>query len=458
YKEQILITYYTGNDKDIESILVDEEEVYVDYKKIVKYDFLDRVFCYQKRLWVHIPKNAKDRLEVLINNEQAMINWQNYSIEINAIREKFNQLKKNICDIWLLMDRDIEADDNAEHLYRYIMQNHPEKKIIFALSKESPDWKRLEKEGFNLVECYSKAFFDISSKVKFFISSHTPASFKVRLNSGQKFLFLGHGVDAVDISKWFNSLNINVRFLSSTQEYDSIAGDYNSYALSKKEVVITGQPRHDKLLKYNRFNNQTILIMPTWRLYLVKNRVLTFDRELVDNFLESEYYRKWFSFINSSEFKDLIEKYKYNVNFVPHFNMRDIINKCNFPNYINVSYRINNNSLQKIFQNCDLMITDYTSASFEVGYLKKPVIYYQFDREYFFNNHSYKQGWFDYEKYGFGPVVFSEQKLIEKLQYYLKNGMCLEEKYLKNIDNIFKFRDLKCCERVFKYIDNLNLD
>ncbi|HEF9067789.1 TPA: capsular biosynthesis protein, partial [Campylobacter coli] len=62
YKEQILLTYYTGDDKDIESILIDREEVYVDYKKIVKYDFLDRVFCYQKRLWVHIPKNAKDRL------------------------------------------------------------------------------------------------------------------------------------------------------------------------------------------------------------------------------------------------------------------------------------------------------------------------------------------------------------------------------------------------------------
>ncbi|EAI7871061.1 glycosyltransferase family 2 protein, partial [Campylobacter lari] len=52
YKEQILITYYTGDDKDVESIRIDNEVIYVDYKKIVKYDFLDRVFCYQKRLWV----------------------------------------------------------------------------------------------------------------------------------------------------------------------------------------------------------------------------------------------------------------------------------------------------------------------------------------------------------------------------------------------------------------------
>ncbi|EJK6728588.1 glycosyltransferase family 2 protein, partial [Campylobacter coli] len=106
YKEQILITYYTGDDKDIERILVDEEEVYVDYKKIVKYDFLDRVFCYQKRLWVHIPKNAKDRLEVLINNEQSMVGkYGEYSLDIKSIRKEFQKrLPKS--NIWLLMDRD----------------------------------------------------------------------------------------------------------------------------------------------------------------------------------------------------------------------------------------------------------------------------------------------------------------------------------------------------------------
>ncbi|MCR8687320.1 hypothetical protein, partial [Campylobacter sp. 1569] len=61
-------------------------------------------------------------------------------------------------NIWLFADRDIEADDNAEHLYRYVMQNHPEQEIVFALRKESPDWDRLEKEGFNLIEFGSFEF------------------------------------------------------------------------------------------------------------------------------------------------------------------------------------------------------------------------------------------------------------------------------------------------------------
>ncbi|EAK9890064.1 capsular biosynthesis protein, partial [Campylobacter lari] len=455
YKEQILITYYTGDDKDIESIIVDEEEVYADYEKIVKYDFLDRVFCYQKRLWVHIPKNAKDKLEVFINNKQAMIGWNVFSIGVSSIRNKFISLKKNAYNIWLLMDRDIEADDNAEHLYRYIMQNHPEQEIVFALRKESPDWERLEKEGFNLVECYSETFYNIASKVKYFISSHTPASFNVKLHSGQKFLFLGHGVDAVDISSWFNKLHINLRFVSSNKEYYSIVNNYNNYILTNKEVTITGQPRCDSLLMSNNYKNKKILIMPTWRLYLVQDRNLTFDRNLKDNFFESEYYMQWFSFLNNPYLKELVNRYGYQINFVPHFNMRDILNKCNFPSFINVSYRKNNESFQKIFQCNDLMITDYSSAAFEMAYLKKPVIYYHFDKEYFFSNHSYRKGWFEYEKDGFGPVVYSEEKLLLELENFFKNDCLLHEKYLYNITNLFKFIDCNNCKRVFDNIVNL---
>ena len=92
YKEQILITYYTGDDKDIESILVDGEEVYADYKKIVKYDFLDRVFCYQKRLWVSIPKDAKDKLEMFNNNEQSIVGkYGEYFLDIKDMRKEFQK-------------------------------------------------------------------------------------------------------------------------------------------------------------------------------------------------------------------------------------------------------------------------------------------------------------------------------------------------------------------------------
>ncbi|HEG0504089.1 TPA: capsular biosynthesis protein, partial [Campylobacter jejuni] len=54
--------------------------------------------------------------------------------------------------LWLFADMPFRADDNAEHLYRYVMKNHLKQNIVFVLRKNSHDYKRLKKEGFKLVD------------------------------------------------------------------------------------------------------------------------------------------------------------------------------------------------------------------------------------------------------------------------------------------------------------------
>ncbi|EJY7050206.1 CDP-glycerol glycerophosphotransferase family protein, partial [Campylobacter coli] len=450
YKEQILITYYTGDDKDIESILVDEEEVYVDYKKIVKYDFLDRVFCYQKRLWVHIPKNAKDKLEIWINDKQSMVcKYDKYFLDVKNIRKEFQKrLPKN--NIWLLMDRDYEADDNAEHLYRYIMQNHPEQEIVFALRKESSDWERLKKEGFNLVEFGSFEFERIIKKASKVISSHSDEYLIRYITPRQQFIFLQHGVIKDDLSKWLNSKKIDLFITSTKAEYDSIANDYNHYKFGKKEVVLTGLARHDALLKNNQCNARQIIIMPTWRANIVGVALGSSKRGLQSDFTQSEYFQKWNLLLNSNILQKLCEKYDYTIVFNPHPNIIPYLKDFNIPSYVKIANH--NESLQELFCNSSLMITDYSSVAFEMAYLNKPVIYYQFDHEEFFNSHTYQKGYFDYKKDGFGPVVEDEESLLKELENLLQNDCNPFGIYKDNIDSTFAFKDGKCCERIYKVI------
>ncbi|QOQ98968.1 CDP-glycerol glycerophosphotransferase family protein [Campylobacter lari] len=451
YKEQILITYYTGDDEDIESILVDEEEVYIDYKKIVKYDFLDRVFCYQKRLWVHIPKNAKDKLEILINNKQSMIGkYGEYSLDIKSIRKEFQKrLPKS--NIWLLMDRDYEADDNAEHLYRYIMQNHPEQEIVFALRKESSDWKRLEKEGFVLVDFGSFKFERIIKKASKVISSHADEYLMRYIASRQQFIFLQHGVTQNDVSKWLNNRKINLFFVSTQMEFNSIIKNYTHYKFGQKEVVLAGFARHDELLKNKNTNIKQILIMPTWRQYLsglmIENSGV---RELKENFKQSEYFQKWNSLLNSDNLKKLRELYSYTIVFNPHSNIMPYLKEFNLPSYIKIANQ--DESLQELFCNSSLMITDYSSVAFEMAYLEKPVIYYQFDKEEFFTSHTLQRGYFDYKKDGFGPVVENQENLLKELENLLRNNCKPFGIYKDNIDSTFTFRDGRCCERIYEKI------
>ncbi|EAJ8453852.1 glycosyltransferase [Campylobacter coli] len=456
YKEQILLTYYTGDDKDIESILIDREEVYVDYKKIVKYDFLDRVFCYQKRLWVHIPKNAKDKLENFIDGEQSKIsfNGKHYqSINIKDIRQEFQKrLPKS--NIWLFADRDYEADDNAEHLYRYIMQNHPEQKIVFALRKESLDWERLEKEGFNLVEFGSFEFERIIKKASKVISSHADEYLMRYITSRQQFIFLQHGVIKDDLSKWLNSKKIDLFITSTKAEYDSIANDYNHYKFGKKEVVLTGLARHDALLKNNQCNARQIIIMPTWRANIVGVALGSSKRGLQSDFTQSEYFQKWNLLLNSNILQKLCEKYDYTIVFNPHPNIIPYLKDFNIPSYVKIANH--NESLQELFCNSSLMITDYSSVAFEMAYLNKPVIYYQFDHEEFFNSHTYQKGYFDYKKDGFGPVVEDEESLLKELENLLQNDCNPFGIYKDNIDSTFAFKDGKCCERIYNILKNSN--
>ncbi|HEF2527501.1 TPA: CDP-glycerol:glycerophosphate glycerophosphotransferase [Campylobacter jejuni] len=453
YKEQILIIYYTGDDKDIESIVVDGEEVYVDYKKIVKYDFLDRVFCYQKRLWVHIPKNAKDKLEIWINDKQSMVGkYGEYSLDIKSIRKEFQKrLPKS--NIWLLMDRDYEADDNAEHLYRYIMQNHSEQEIVFALRKESSDWERLEKERFNLIEFGSFEFERIIKKASKVISSHVDDYLMRYITPRQQFIFLQHGVTKDDISKWLNPKKIDLFITSTRLEYDSIANDYNRYKFGKKEVILTGFARHDALLKNNKSNTKQILIMPTWRKYLVGSVIPNSgSREKNNNFQQSEYFQKWNSLLNKDNLKKLCELYSYTIVFNLHPNIIPYLKEFNISSHIKIANQIE--SLQKLFCNSSLMITDYSSVAFEMAYLEKPVIYYQFDKGEFFEN-QWQKGYFNYKKNGFGPVVENEENLLKELEKQLQNDCKFFGVYKDNIDSIFVFRDGGCCERIYKILNSV---
>ncbi|EHH2381181.1 CDP-glycerol glycerophosphotransferase family protein [Campylobacter coli] len=458
YKEQILITYYTGDDKDVESIVVDGEEVYIDYKKIVKYDFLDRVFCYQKRLWVSLSKTFNGKLEIYINNIKARITFKCKQLQDIEVKFIFMEMLSNIkiSDIWLLMDKDYEADDNAEHLYRYIMQNHPKQKIAFALRKESSDWERLEKEGFNLIEFGSFEFERIIKKASKVISSHCDEYLTKYITNRSQFVFIQHGVILNDLSRWLNFKKINL-FITSTQaEYDSIANDYNCYKFGKKEVVLTGLARHDALLKNNRSNVKQILIMPTWRKNIVNSVVANSGkRKLNLDFKQTMYFKKYNSLINNNLLKKVCQEYGYTIVFNPHPNIMPYLKEFNFPSYIKIANQ--NESLQKLFCNSSLMITDYSSVAFEMAYLEKPVIYYQFDKEEFFIS-QWQKGYFDYKKDGFGPVVENEENLLKELESLLQNDCKPFGVYKDNIDSTFVFKDGRCCERIYAMLENMKAD
>lgn len=51
------------------------------------------------------------------------------------------------------------------------------------------------------------------------------------------------------------------------------------------------------------------------------------------------------------------------------------------------------------------MITDYSSVAFDFAYMKKSLVYAQFDREAFFEGQTYDEGYFNYETDGLSGML-----------------------------------------------------
>ena len=89
--------------------------------------------------------------------------------------------------------------------------------------------------------------------------------------------------------------------------------------------------------------------------------------------------------------------------------------------------------------------------AFDFVYLKKPVIYYQYEGG---KDHHFDVGtlFVDDGSMDFGEIIEDEDKLIEKILEYIDNDCQMEEIYQKRVDNFFKYTDKNNSKRVYEWI------
>ena len=148
--------------------------------------------------------------------------------------------------------------------------------------------------------------------------------------------------------------------------------------------------------------------------------------------------------------KSACEKYGYKLVFMPHPLMEPYLHL--FKKESHCLYWNSKKSYRDAFAEGNLLVTDYSSVAFDFSYLKKPVVYYQFDKTTFFEGHTYKRGYFDYEKDGLGEVVYDEETLINTIIEYMKNSCTIKKVYESRIESTYEYMDDRNCERVVEYI------
>jgi CDP-glycerol glycerophosphotransferase (TagB/SpsB family) len=388
-------------------------------------------------------------------------------IKVKKVNVLFNRFLYKICKlfnkkkIWLISDRPLfAANDNGFRLFEYICkQNDKNIKPYFIIKKDLKDYNKVKSIGKTIIfnSLKYKIYFLLADKV---ISSQaddwTTNPFGkeecyYRDLFNYDFVFLQHGITKDDISNWLNIYAKNIKlFITSTEkEYNSLLNV--RYGYDKNIVKLTGLPRYDKLEDKKK---KLIAIMPTWRLDLANNVNEDGVREYSLKFKGSEYYKFFNTLINDERLLSILKKYNYKGLFVMHPSHSE--NYVDFLDNDICDVIDGTADYQEIFKTASLLITDYSSVAFDFAYLNKPVLYTQFDKKSFFEKHLYIEGYFSYEKDGFGPVVYDYDSTVNEIIKFIENDCKLDKKYEKRIDKFYKYRDKNNCKRVYEEIKKLD--
>ncbi len=446
-KFETIVNFHTGINSKISS----RTKIYYKTKNKIYY-------YYNKR--ISTKKNTlKNRLYFSIRNTKNNIakkQWKTLLIRgIYAILRKLNRK-----EIWIVSDRQNVANDNGFALFKYITKQKNKKiKAYFVITKKSKYFEEVSKTGKYLIynSLKYKLYFLLADKI---ISSQaddwTQNPFGKKHNYyhdlyENKFIFLQHGIIKDDLSTWLNIYEKKIdMFVTSTEdEYKSIIN--GEYGFDKDVVKLTGLPRYDLL---ENKSEKTILIMPTWRSSLATGiDSKTGKRKRYPGFENSEYCKFYNKLINDEELVKELKSYGYKGLFVSH-PCHDA-NIDDFKDNETIAVLRKGAEYKELFKKANLLITDYSSVAFDFAYLNKPVLYTQFDYEDFFQQQIYQEGYYSYEKDGFGPVTKTYDKLKDEIKKIIKNDCKIEKKYQDRIKKTYKYMDKNNSKRIYEEIINL---
>lgn len=361
-------------------------------------------------------------------------------------------------DMWLLCDTENEARDNAYWLFKYIRENQTHTDAVYAINKKSPDYARVKELGevvqygsFKHWVYYLTADKNVSSQKMGKPNAAICYVLEVYGILKNKRAFLQHGIITADLSFLYYAHTKMSLFVTST--YDEWKYVDSTYGYPKGYVQELGLCRFDGLHDM-RVRKEQILFMPTWRMY-IRNEISAADAgEEARKFMQTDYYMCWDGLLKNERLLSYIEENNLVIVFYPHREMHRFlkyfhtdhpgINIAAWPDF----------DVQELLKDSALLVTDFSSVAMDFAYMKKPLVYYQFDEEKFRQSH-HQKGYFDFGKEGFGPVCERVDDVVDFIIKSHKRGFDNEDMYMERHGRYFDLWDVENCRRNYEAISRM---
>lgn len=391
----------------------------------------------------------------MINTTKVLWIADAFKLIVALLVSKIMMIKKSNRDIWLISERRGEARDNGYHLFKYIRENYPSQKVYYVIDSSASDFHKVKEFGaylhYDSLKHY--VYYMMASKL---VCTHlgsnvpdSPVCWKAEEWGivRKKRAYIKHGIVKETLPQhMYKNTKADLYICGAKPEYLFVS---KKFGYPRRAVKYLGLCRFDALHNYTTKNQ--ILVMPTWRQWFGLTPRNGRTKEQYDLFVQSDYFKHFHSFLNNKTLDRMLNEHNLQLIFYPHHEIQCFLEAFQTPSTNIIIADEKEYDVQQLLKESSLLITDYSSIAFDFAYMRKSVIYYQFDVDTYFEKH-YQKGYFHYERDGFGPVFKHESELVQEIGHLVANGLHNQEKYVARVKSFFPLFDQNNCERNYKTI------
>lgn len=397
---------------------------------------------------------------ITVNNNLAFVYHpvQDFETPINYFKENIarvveklfrKRLKKK--HIWITYEKNaIGAHDNAFTFFEYMYKNRKHDQFYYVIRRDSPELKNLSGMYDRVLKFMSLKYFIYMFAAELFISSdtkyhgynlHQRDSHLGRRMARIKEVYLQHGVNGLKQVPAFHKKRGLLDFIIVPDEYEKKMV-VKQWGYEPKQVAVTGLARWDKYVDItDQIPFRQIFVMPTWRKWM--------DGMSEEEFVLTPFYTQYQTFLSSPRLKKLLVDNNTRIAFFLHPYFKDYVHLFDVDSSVIDRYGYLDVNMGEAIQKSSMMISDYSSVLWDMYYLKKPVLFYQFDQaDYLANEKSYM----DYDTELFGDVTFDSESTIDSIAYYINNNFVEKPEYTDLRQKFFTYMDHHNSERIYEAI------
>jgi len=356
--------------------------------------------------------------------------------------------------LWLISERrGMSIEENGYIFFKYCLNTTKATTTYYILNKGVPLPSDCSHDFSRIVRKYSwKYIYALAlADVLIFTNSSEdifPCGVPKWLSSFISTVYLTHGGNLYGAGPFLRKkANYFSKIIAVSDRHKSIM--VKAWAIRDPgKIVVTGLPRYDEL--HGRQPDNEILFCLTWRKRL--------DGLRPEKFLDSQYCRAIHSILQEPRLLHLLTVSDMRLRLRFHFRMKnhgDVFDQYKSERVL-VEYSDSIVPLRKVLQKAAVLVTDYSSIMWDMAYMQRPVILYQFDADAFLAErglHGFNTKEKDME---FAHVVKSHEEFMNALEKLNRNKFVLNESQKRNAWSFFQFHDAKNCERVFDMIDEID--